>query len=160
MSGETRSAEMDEKSKQNGSLNDVPPEWNRLTEQVIAAAMEVHSALGPGLIERLYEEALCHELSLRRIPFRRQVPVALSYKDHPIGDQTLDLVVAELVVLELKSVDRVHEVHLRQLVSYMRSKRLPLGLLINFDVDLIKNGLYRRVLTRNIPVSEAFLKEV
>lgn len=148
-----------ELSKARGAMNDVPAEWNRVTEQIIAAAMDVHSTLGPGLLERLYEGALCHELGLRRIPFQRQVPISMSYKDHPIGDQVLDLVVANLVVLELKSVEKVGEVHLRQLVSYMRTMRLPLGLLINFDVDLLKNGLYRRVLSKHVPMPQSFLEQ-
>ncbi len=140
-------------------IDDVPPEWNRLTEQVIAAAMDVHTALGPGLLERLYEEALCHELTLRGIPFRRQVPIRLEYKGRSIGDQTLDLVVGDLVVVELKSVERVHDVHLRQLVSYMRSSGLPLGLLLNFDVERLKDGVFRRVLTRNTPIPSSFHSE-
>lgn len=138
-------------------INDVPLEWNRITEAIIGAAMEVHSLLGPGLLERLYEQAMVYECSKRGLVVKRQVPINLQYKEIALGEQVLDLVIDELVVVEIKSVDRVHDVHTRQLVSYMKSARLPLGLLINFNVDLLRNGIYRRVLTRNTPVPSSFL---
>jgi GxxExxY protein len=126
-------------------IDDVPAEWNRLTEQVIGAAMEVHSTLGPGLLERLYENALCVELGLRNISFERQAPIRMSYKGTDIGDQVMDLVVGGVLILELKAIERVNDVHLAQLVSYLRSSTLPLGLLINFNVTRLKDGIFRRV---------------
>lgn len=140
-------------------MKDVPAEWNRCTEQIIAAAMEVHSALGPGLLERMYEEAFCHELSLRSIHFERQSPIELAYKGKMLGAQTVDLLVADLVIVELKSIERVHDVHLRQLVSYMKSRRVPLGLLINFNVSLLKEGIFRRVSTSSTPIPTPFLTQ-
>jgi len=140
-------------------LNDVPEEWNRISEALIGAAMEVHTILGPGLLERLYEQALAHELERRGIPYQRQVPIRLRFKDIELEGQVLDFVVADLLVVELKSVERVHEVHLSQLYSYMRSARLPLGLLINFNVPHLKDGIFRRVLSRNTPVPSILLSQ-
>lgn len=134
----------------------VPPEWNRVTGEIIGAAMEVHSALGPGMLERLYEHALCHELLLRGLLVQRQRPIRLTYKGVELGDQFLDIVVNELVVVELKAVDKVHEVHLSTLVSYLRSASLPLGLLINFNVPHLRSGIYRRVHSVNTPLPDAF----
>lgn len=118
--------------------------------------MEVHSALGPGLLERLYEEAMAQELRLRSIPFQRQVPVRLSYKGAAIGEQVMDLVVGGIVVVELKSVNQVPDLHLAQLVSQLRSTRIPLGLLINFNVPRLRDGIYRRVYSRDTPLPDAF----
>lgn len=143
-----------------GEGRECPPEWNALTHSIIAAAMEVHSALGPGLLERLYEQALCHELTLRRINHARQVPVRVGYKGLELGEQVVDMVVGGLVIVELKSVDRVHDTHLAQMLSYMRSMRVPLGLLINFNVARLKDGLYRRVLAMTTPIPHAFLDNV
>lgn len=139
---------------------EVPSAWNDLTREIIAAAMEVHSALGPGLLERLYEQALGHELSMRRIAYARQVPVRVSYKGLELGEQVVDLVVGGLVVVELKSVEKVHDTHLAQMLSYMRSMRLPLGLLLNFNVARLKDGIYRRVQSSSTPIPNAFLNEV
>ncbi len=118
--------------------------------------MDVHSALGPGLLERLYENAMCRELTLRGIPFVRQSPIRLVYKDEDIGEQFLDLLVGGILVLELKAVDKVHDTHLATLLSYLRSGKYPLGLLINFNVPRLKEGLYRRVNTLNTPLPAAF----
>lgn len=142
---------------QRRKFDDVPPEWNRITEAVIGAAMEVHSHLGPGLLEKHYERALMHELASRGLNVRTQVAVRLSYKGADIGEQCLDLVVEDLLVIELKAVDAVHDVHLAQLVSYLTASGKPLGLLINFNVARLKDGLYRRVRTRNTPTPSAFL---
>lgn len=138
-------------------LREAPESWNRVTEAIIGAAIEVHSFLGPGLLERLYETALCYELQRRGIKHERQFSIRLPYKDIELGEQVLDLVVADLVVIELKSVEIVHEVHLNQLVSYMKSARLPLGLLINFNVPKLKDGLHRRILSAFTPIPPAFV---
>ncbi len=126
-------------------LAQVPDEWNLKTQRVIGLAMEVHSILGPGLVERLYEDALSYELGRAGFSIKRQHPIRLRYKEIELGEQRLDLVVDDLVVLELKSVDAVSDLMLAQLVSYLRSARLPLGLLINFNVPPIKDGIYRRL---------------
>lgn len=123
----------------------IPDEWNQLTGRIIGAAMEVHSILGPGMLEKMYEDALCVELERADIPFQRQQSIRMNYKGAPIGDLRLDVVVADLVVVELKAIERVLEVHGAQLHSYMRSTALPLGLLINFNVIKLTDGITRRL---------------
>lgn len=125
--------------------DDIPPALNGVTDQVIGAAIEVHRELGPGLLERIYEEALAHEFGLRRVPFERQVDLPVRYKQAVIVGQRADLIVAGAVVLELKAVEKVADVHLAQLVTYMCIARLPVGLLLNFNVAVMKSGIHRRV---------------
>jgi len=120
---------------------------NDLTEQVIASAIEVHRSLGPGLPESIYEECLCRELTSRRIPFRRREPVPVMFKGGMIeSDFRLDLLVAESVVIEVKAVDSLLPIHDAQLLSYMKLGGWKVGLLINFNVPLLKQGIRRRVL--------------
>jgi GxxExxY protein len=139
---------------------DVPPEWNRVSSLVIGAAMSVHTEIGPGLLERFYETALEHELGLVGLRVRRQHPVRVSYKGVDLGLHVLDLVVEDLIVLELKAADEVHDTHLAQLVSSMRLAKLPLGLLINFNVASLKQGIHRRILTKGTPTPSAFIDEL
>lgn len=134
----------------------IPREWNDLTQQIIGAAMRVHTALGPGLLEKLYEDAVCIELTDMRIPFERQKPIRLEYRGRFIGDLRVDLVVNGLVVVELKAIERILEVHKAQLLSYLRSCGIPLGLLINFNHETLREGLTRRLndrcdLVRSLP---------
>ncbi len=138
---------------------DVPQQWNRVTDHILAAAFKVHSVLGPGLLERLYEEALAYELTRRGVPFERQKRVRVRYEDIEVGEQVIDLLVADLVIVELKSVEKVLDVHLATLVSYMRATRMPLGLIINFNTPSLKSGIYRRVLTGKTPMPRSFLSE-
>ena len=119
---------------------------NELSKEVIGAAIEVHRQLGPGLLESAYEACLRRELSLRGIPFACQVPVPVTYKGVQIDcSYRLDLLVGGLVVLELKSVDRLEPIHAAQLLTYLRLTDLWLGLLINFNVVVLKNGIKRIV---------------
>ena len=118
--------------------------------------MRVHTALGPGLLEKLYEDAVCIELTDMRIPFERQKPIRLEYRGRFIGDLRVDLVVNGLVVVELKAIERILEVHKAQLLSYLRSCGIPLGLLINFNHETLREGLTRRLndrcdLVRSLP---------
>ena len=117
-----------------------------LTEQVIGAAIDVHRALGPGLLESTYRDCFCQELFLRGIPFQREVPVPLEYKGIavPCGFR-LDVLVADFVLLELKSVSKLLPIHEAQLLTYLRLRRLHVGLLINFNVTVLKNGIRRLV---------------
>jgi GxxExxY protein len=118
-----------------------------LTYAVIGAAMEVHRLLGPGLIESVYERCLCHELSLREIPVKRQVRVPVVYKGIRFEDGlVLDVLVAEQLILELKAVDQMHPVFEAQLLTYLRLSGIRLGLLINFNVPLLKDGIKRMIL--------------
>ncbi len=127
------------------SLAPVPEEWNELTHRVIGCAMEVHSVLGPGLIEQLYEQAMIYELQQRGIPFHSQVPYRVKYKDILLPEQRLDILVADMLVLELKAIEKVPEFHLAKMVGYMKIADAPLGLLINFNVLSLKDGIFRRL---------------
>lgn len=120
------------------------PEWNGVTRQVIGAAIEVHTALGPGLPEKMYEDAMMVELPLRGLRVERQKAVQVQFKGRRLSPMVIDILVNEMVVLELKAIDKVPEVHLAKLVSYLRCARLPLGLLINFNVVRVKDGIFRR----------------
>lgn len=137
----------------------VPEAWNRVSSLVIRGAMSVHTALGPGLLERFYEAAFEHELRDLGLRVKRQYPVTISYKGIELGTHVLDVVVEDLIVVELKAVERVHDAHLAQMVSSMRLANLPLGLLINFNVASLKDGLYRRALTRHTPVPSSFVTD-
>lgn len=118
-----------------------------ITDKIIGAAIEVHRVLGPGLLESAYEECLCHELELRGLAFQRQVQLPVRYKEVLLNcGYRLDLVVAEAVVVELKAVERLEPVHESQLLTYLRLSQLRVGLLINFNVALLKQGIVRRVL--------------
>lgn len=116
---------------------------DKLTEQIIAAAIEVHRILGPGLLESIYEEALCHELSLRNISFERQKEVDVIYKKKAIKGQRIDLLVKSEVVVEIKSVRRLDDVFTAQVLSYLKSTGLKRGLLINFGENKLVSGLKR-----------------
>lgn len=136
---------------------DAPPAWNRITETVIGCALEVHSTLGPGLLERFYEEALCYELERHSVPFVRQAPILMRYKELALGNQFVDVLVADILVLELKSIERVSDEHLAKLVNYLRAGGYPLGLLLNFNTMRLRDGIFRRANTRATPAPPAFL---
>jgi GxxExxY protein len=122
-------------------------EPNELTEEVIGAAIEVHRALGPGLLESAYELCLCRELTLREVPFERQRPLPIEYKGLKLdAGYRVDLVVANTVVVEVKAVRKLEPIHEAQLLSYLRLGGWTYGLLINFHVPLLKDGIRRRVL--------------
>jgi GxxExxY protein len=128
-------------------MDDGAEELDPLTGAVIGAAIEVHRILGPGLLESIYQEALGHELGLRGIPFEPQVMVPIEYKGQILGDDLrMDIVVDGRVVVELKSVDRLDPIHEAQLLTYLRLSRVHVGLLINFNVRVLKDGIRRRVL--------------
>jgi GxxExxY protein len=121
--------------------------YEDLTKEIIGAAIEVHKAIGPGLLEGVYEECLCHELALRNLHFERQLIVPVTYKGVAMDcGYRLDVVVESAVVLELKSVDRIHPIFEAQLLTYMRLLQKPVGLLINFNVPILRNGIVRKVL--------------
>ena len=119
------------------------PALNRITNAIIAAAIDVHRALGPGHLESAYEQAMDVEMTLRGIPFRRQVDVDLLYKGHAVGKARLDFLVEETVVLDLKAVERLSSVHDAQMISYLSITGHPLGLIINFNVPALRHGIKR-----------------
>ena len=119
---------------------------NKLSNQIIGAAIEVHRHLGPGLLESAYEECLCYELSKLDIQFERQIPLPVKYKMVQLDcDYRLDLLVEKLVIVELKSVKEIDPIHEAQLLTYLRIANLWLGLLINFNVKQLKDGIRRIV---------------
>jgi GxxExxY protein len=120
--------------------------YQDLTEQIIGAAMEVHKALGPGLLESVYEECLCHELHLRKIHFQRQVTVPVIYKGVALDcGYRLDLIIEDTVVLELKCIERVLAIHEAQLLTYLKLLDKPVGFIINFNVPVLRQGIVRKV---------------
>jgi GxxExxY protein len=122
------------------------PREDRITDKIIGAAIEVHRVLGPGLLESAYEECLCYELSQRELKFERQVPLPVAYKGIKLAcGYKMDLLVDDLVVVELKTVESLLQVHSAQLLSYLRLSGKPVGLLINFNSPTIKSGLKRIV---------------
>lgn len=123
------------------------PELDRLAHEVIGAAIEVHRVLGPGLLESVYEDALCVELGLRDLSFVRQPIVDLSYKGHLVGQGRLDLLVGGALVVELKAVEALTQVHKAQVISYLRMTGHQLALLINFNVSRLKDGVKRIICT-------------
>ncbi len=119
---------------------------DELSKEIIGAAIEVHRRLGPGLLESAYEECLCCELSLRGIEFKRQVSLPVVYKGVKLDcGYRLDLLVGDLVILELKSVEKIEPIHEAQLLTYLRLRDSWLGLIINFNVKLLKDGVRRLV---------------
>jgi GxxExxY protein len=118
----------------------------KLTEQIIGAAIDVHQELGPGLLESAYEECLCYELSARKLPFVRQHSLPLRYKNVAIDcSYRIDLVIQDLVVVEIKAVEELTNIHEAQLLSYLRLGSWPVGLIINFNVARLVDGVIRHV---------------
>jgi len=128
-------------------MKEPSPKLDQLAHEVIGAAIEVHRTLGPGYLESVYEEALAIELALRGIPFTRQVVIAVDYKGHSVGESRLDLLVGGQLVTELKAVEALAPIHSAQVISYLKTTGHPLGLLINFNVCFLKDGVKRVVLT-------------
>jgi GxxExxY protein len=126
---------------------DLSSHLNQITQAVIGAAIEVHRTLGPGLLESAYHECLCREMLERNIPFERERPLPVEYKGIRLEcGYRLDLLVAGEVVVEIKSVEALAPVHDAQLLTYLRLGGWKVGLLINFNVPVLKQGIHRKVL--------------
>jgi GxxExxY protein len=119
---------------------------NELSNKIIGAAIEVHRALGPGLLESAYEECMCHELTLRSLSYERQknLPVVFKEKKLDCGHR-LDIVVERTIILELKSCEKIEPIHKAQLLTYLKLSGLHLGLLLNFNTPLMRDGIFRIV---------------
>ena len=128
-------------------LHEPDSRTDALAREVIGAAIEVHRHLGPGFLEKVYEEALCVELRLRKIPFERQRPAKVEYKGEYVGEGQLDLLVDERLIVELKAVREVAPIHRAIVVSYLKATGKTLALLINFKVSRLKEGVQRVVLS-------------
>jgi GxxExxY protein len=116
---------------------------DELTEKIIGAAIEVHRELGPGLLESIYEEALCYEFELQGIKYQRQVPADVIYKGKVIKGQKIDLLVGNEVVVEIKSLSKIPEVALAQALSYLKATNLKRGLIVNFGERRLIDGIKR-----------------
>ena len=131
------------------ALHTAPPDWdtiNKLTERIIGAGIEVHRLLGPGLTEPIYDRALCIEFDERRISYVRQLPVPAHYKGRVLGRYRIDFIVEDLVVVEIKSCERMLPLFEAQLLTYLRVTGKRAGLLINFNSKLLTEGIKRLVL--------------
>ena len=127
---------------------------NELTERLIGCAIEVQRALGPGLLESTYEMCLCRELNLQKIPFLRQQPIPVLYKGVKLDcGYRADLIVDGRLLVEIKSIDQIVAIHDAQLLSYLKLSGLKVGLLINFNVRMLKDGIRRRVIGPSEEVS-------
>jgi GxxExxY protein len=124
----------------------IPAEAERLGKTLLDAAFEVHTLLGAGFIERVYEEALCHELTLRDVPFDCQKVIEVAYKGLRIDGQRLDLLLGGQVIAELKAVRGIEPIHQAQLMSYLKAADCRLGFVINFNVAHLRNGIKRVVM--------------
>jgi GxxExxY protein len=119
---------------------------NEISEKVIKCAIEVHRILGPGLLESVYEDALCHELKLQGLQFIRQKSVPIPYKEIKLGtDLCLDLLVEDKVIVEIKAKEKLSTIDKPQLLTYLRLSEKQLGLIINFHVKLLREGIHRVV---------------
>jgi GxxExxY protein len=121
-------------------------ETNALTERVIACAIEVHRELGPGLLEAVYERALCMEFSAAGIEFKRQIGIPLYYKGELLSEHRPDLIVDDKVIVEIKSVETLNLIHTAQLLTYLRVCRIRVGLILNFNSAFMKHGIRRLML--------------
>jgi GxxExxY protein len=146
----TEHTERTEKDKKGMGMNQerepLPMQNDELTQQIIGAAIEVHTVLGPGLLESVYEACLVHELGLRGISAQRQVPLPVEYKGQRVEcGFRIDVLVEGQVVVELKSVDKSTPIDEAQLITYLKLSGHRRGLMINFNVRVLKDGLMRRV---------------
>ncbi|MCH7688826.1 MAG: GxxExxY protein [Planctomycetes bacterium] len=121
--------------------------FEELTNEIIGSAIEVHKELGPGLLESAYQACMCHELNLRKIPFRQQIDLPVKYKGiHLDCGYRIDMLVEEKVVVEFKAVTEMIPIYEAQLLTYLKLSRCKVGLLINFHVSVLKDGIKRKVL--------------
>jgi GxxExxY protein len=119
---------------------------NKLSSRIIGAAIEVHKALGPGLLESAYEECICHQLGIGGLSLERQKPLAVRYKGINLDcGYRLDVVVEDAIILELKSCEKIEPIHKAQLLTYLKLSGFKLGLLLNFNVTLMREGIVRIV---------------
>jgi len=119
---------------------------NQLSSKIIGAAIEVHKTLGPGLLESAYEQCLCHELSIQGLLFEKQKPLSIDYKGQKLDcGYRLDVIVEKEVIIELKSCEKIEPIHKAQLLTYLKLSGLNLGLILNFNVSLMRDGIVRIV---------------
>jgi GxxExxY protein len=139
--------ETNRRGAENAEGREVGEEMNRLTGEVIGAAIEVHRVLGPGFLEEVYKEALIIEFFRCGIPHLVEKSVTVNYKGHEVGKGRLDFLVANCLIVELKAVQNLAPIHEAQVLSYLKMTNYPLALLINFNVPLLKDGIKRIILS-------------
>jgi len=127
-------------------MPDAMRDLNTLTETIIGCAIEVHRNLGPGLLESVYDRALCYEIQASGLKCDNQVVVPIAYKGTTLGEHRIDIIVEDSVIVELKAVERMDPVYKAQILSYMRLTSKKLGLLINFNVPYLRDGIQRVIL--------------
>jgi len=132
-------------------MNEPSERVDQIAHATIGAAIAVHRALGPGFSEKIYENALCVELAARGLAFERQVALAMLHRGERIGDYVMDVVVAGLVVVELKAIEELAPIHSAQLNSYLRASGLRIGLLLNFNVPILRDGIRRIIRSERVP---------
>ena len=128
-------------------MQEPDPELDEIAHTVIGAAIEVHRELGPGFLESTYAKALAIELRRRNIQFVQEAPIKLAYKGESIGEGRIDLLVDGLLIVELKAIDRLAPLHQAQVMSYLKTSHKNLGLLINFNVEVLRDGIRRIILS-------------
>jgi GxxExxY protein len=134
-------------SADTGRMDEPTPYLDELARITFDAAMAVHRALGPGFLESVYEEALCVELYRRSVPFERQVLFTVQYEGCAVGEGRFDVLIDGSLIVELKAVERLASIHVAQVVSYLRASNRHLGLLINFNVELLRDGIRRVIVS-------------
>ena len=125
----------------------VPSNVETIAKRVIGAAIEVHRVLGPGLLESHYQKALSHELTLRGVPHVREAEYDVLYKGEPIGKAFFDFLIEDRLIVELKAVETLSDLHRSQVITYLRLRDMPLALLINYNVSLLRDGIRRVINT-------------
>lgn len=121
----------------------IPKALNVLTGRIIGCAIRVHRALGPGLLESAYECSLCVELAHEGLQFQRQVACPVTYRGHAVGEYRLDVLIEDEVIVEVKAVERFEPVYIAQVLTYLKAKDRRLGLIINFNVSVLRDGVRR-----------------
>ncbi|RAM48129.1 MAG: GxxExxY protein [Hapalosiphonaceae cyanobacterium JJU2] len=139
--------EMNRQDAKSAKRREPSKELDILAHEVIGAAIEVHRLLGPGFLESVYHQALRFEFQMRGIPHKFKHPVAVKYKNHQVGEGELDFLVGDRLIVELKAVERLAPIHEAQVMSYLKMTKHPLGLLINFNVPLLKEGIKRIIIS-------------
>ncbi|MFB2982594.1 GxxExxY protein [Microseira sp. BLCC-F43] len=138
---------MNRRGAEEAERRELGEEMSQLTYAVIGAAMEVHRVLGPGFLESVYHKSLKQELEMREIPCEYKKTIPVRYKGYQVGEYELDFLVANVLIVELKAVERLAPIHDAQVMSYLKTTKLPLGLLINFNVPVLKEGIKRIILS-------------
>ncbi|GET37264.1 GxxExxY protein [Microseira wollei] len=128
-------------------MRQLSEEVEQLAYRVIGAAIEVHRVLGPGFLESVYHKSLKQEFELCGIPCEYKKTIPVKYKGYQVGECELDFLVANVLIVELKTVERLAPIHDAQVISYLKTTKLPLGLLINFNVPVLKDGIKRIILS-------------